>query len=210
MIPGMTIEEATHRWVSEFNAIPQSMIKRLLLANPYEWENVTMPCVGDSVYITDGEYDSMMGEIVEDYYDNEPDLHRIKLNEEDLGDVILAEDEFEVEHYDILPMWGTMWGFGDSLDNEWLENADGIRCMSSCGFRIYHHNEWGYFFGIDGAGYDFYENHWIPLYKKRGLQWHDPAAEEAHEMQRKGYRVAKVGCRKIYVDKNNNFVKYAN
>lgn len=27
--------------------------------------------------------------------------------------------------------------------------------------------------GIDGAGYDFYEAHWIPLYEARGLHWHE-------------------------------------
>ena len=44
--------------------------------------------------------------------------------------------------------------------------------MADCGFRIYESEEFGYFFGIDGAGYSFYEEHWIPLYKQRGLQWH--------------------------------------
>ena len=45
--------------------------------------------------------------------------------------------------------------------------------MSECGFRIYYSEKYGYFFGIDGAGYDFYEAHWIPLYKARGLKWHE-------------------------------------
>lgn len=34
MIKGMTINDATHKWVSEFNAIPQSMIERLMRAAP--------------------------------------------------------------------------------------------------------------------------------------------------------------------------------
>ena len=67
-------------------------------------------------------------------------------------------------------MWGTMWQFSDSCDNWWLENH--LNEMADCGFRIYESDEFGYFFGIDGAGYDFYEAHWIPLYNKRGLQWH--------------------------------------
>lgn len=79
---------------------------------------------------------------------------------------------------DVLPMWGTMWSFGDPCDDWWLENENGIEVMSRCGFRIYSHEEFGYFFGIDGAGYDFYADHWIPLYKKRGLEWHDPQAEK--------------------------------
>ena len=71
-----------------------------------------------------------------------------------------------------------MWSFGDSCDDWWLEEKDGIKIMSECGFRIYESYEFGYFFGIDGAGYDFYESHWIPLYKARGLQWHKTEGEE--------------------------------
>lgn len=68
--------------------------------------------------------------------------------------------------YDILPMWGTMWAF-DSFDDYWLEAKGGLRKMRELGFRIYHHSDWGYFFGIDGAGFDFYEAYWVPLYKAR-------------------------------------------
>ena len=50
--------------------------------------------------------------------------------------------------------------------------------MSRCGFRIYESEEFGYFFGIDGAGYSFYDEHWVPLYRARGLHWHDPATEK--------------------------------
>jgi hypothetical protein len=76
-------------------------------------------------------------------------------------------------------MWGTIWQFGDNCDDFWLYADDGIRKMSECGFRVYVHEEWGFFFGIDGAGYDFYESHWIPLYKARGLKW----AEEQREQE---------------------------
>lgn len=83
----------------------------------------------------------------------------------------------EVDYYDQLPMWGTIWSFGDSLDNYWLEEKGGIALMSQCGFRIFRSEKFGYFFGIDGAGYDFYEAHWIPLYNERGLRWHDPKTD---------------------------------
>ena len=126
----------------------------------------------------------------------------------DGGPSILVEpDNLEVVDEDTLPMWGTMWSFGDSCDNYWLEYADGIRVMSDCGFRIYRHEEWGHFFGIDGAGYDFYSEHWIPLYKRRGLQWHDPAAEKAEEMRNRGYQIAKLGGRNVWVDKNGDFME---
>lgn len=68
-------------------------------------------------------------------------------------------------------MWGTLWTFGSSLDEEWAR--DNIDIMQKCGFRVYEQEDLGILFGIDGAGYDFYEHHWIPLYKLRGLQWHE-------------------------------------
>ena len=87
----------------------------------------------------------------------------------------------EVKYDDGLPMWGTMWSFGDSCDEHWLDDMygyDGIVAMSQCGFRIFKSYEFGYFFGIDGAGYNFYESHWLPLYKARGLEWHDPKTDD--------------------------------
>lgn len=81
----------------------------------------------------------------------------------------VTESEYEPD--EVLPMWGTMWSFSDPTDEWWLEEQ-GIKLMSDIGFRIYRHEEYGYFFGLDGAGYDFYEAHWIPLYKAMGLSWH--------------------------------------
>lgn len=104
-------------------------------------------------------------------------------------------------------MWGWLWQFGDSADDYWLEELDGIRIMSECGFRIYEHEEWGYFFGIDGAGYDFYEAHWEPLYRARGLQWHDPKAEHERQMRRKGYTKGKLGNAEVWLDDENRVVE---
>lgn len=69
------------------------------------------------------------------------------------------------------PMWGTVWTFNDSADEWWAENH--IDVMQECGFRVYDQEDFGIIFGIDGAGYNFYEAHWVPLYKARGLQWHE-------------------------------------
>ena len=95
------------------------------------------------------------------------------IDPDDWSEVTVFDDDGDY-YRDVLPMWGTMWSFGDSLDDYWLEEMRGIEAMSKCGFRIYYNEEWGYFFGIDGAGYDFYEAHWCPLYRARGLKWHDP------------------------------------
>lgn len=135
------------------------------------------------------------------------DLNKYRVDLDGGPSILVEPDNLEVVDEDTLPMWGTMWSFGDSCDDYWLGYADGIRVMSDCGFRIYQHEEWGYFFGIDGAGYDFYSEHWIPLYKSRGLQWHDPAAEKAEEMRSKDCRIAKLGGRNVWVDKNGAFVE---
>lgn len=175
---GMTIYEATSEWVREMNAIQQGMIAKMMKSDIDEWTEVTAPKPGDQVYVYEvpEELDTLEhgGEIVS--YDEESDLYCIELY--DGKKVSAAAEDFEVEYDGYLPMWGTMWSFGDSADDYWLEEMGGIRIMSECGFRIYEHEEFGYFFGIDGAGYDFYEAHWIPLYKARGLQWHDPNAEK--------------------------------
>ena len=53
MIKGMTINDATHKWVGEFNAIPQGMIERLMRAAPDEWEELTLPRAGSRVHVFD-------------------------------------------------------------------------------------------------------------------------------------------------------------
>ena len=171
MIKGMTISDAAHRWVSEFNRYPESMIRLLMNTEPDDWREVTMPAYGNRVYVlTSGK----QGEVSE-CFDN--GKYRVDLDGSDES-VVVDREDLEVSCEGILPMWSTLWSFGDNLDDYWLEEKDGIKKMSECGFRIYHHEEWGYFFGIDGAGYDFYEHHWIPLYRARGLEWHDTTIKE--------------------------------
>lgn len=84
------------------------------------------------------------------------------------------EDEEEETRYPtegFFPMWGTMFTFKDSLDDHWIENN--LDVMRDCGFFVYESEHFDYIFGIDGAGYDFYEAHWVPLYKARGLNYHN-------------------------------------
>lgn len=164
--------EAAHVFVSEMNAIPQGMIAELMENNIDAWRELTAPATTDRVYVYNlpDDYDGNEenGEIVG--YDEDEELYAIELDD---GAIIKAEaGDFEVNRDDFLPMWGTMWSFNDSSDDYWLEELDGLRKMSECGFRIYEHEEYGYYFGIDGAGYDFFEAHWLPLYEARGLRWH--------------------------------------
>lgn len=194
---GMTIVKAAREWVQKFNTFPRDMIELLMRTDPYSWREVTKPYVSARVCVEDGEE----GEITECKYNGESSLYVVKYDDESLGDSVLSEDEFcIVPETLLLPMWGTMWSFGNSIDDHWLENEENLQLMSQCGFRIYEHEEWGYFFGIDGAGYDFYDAHWIPLYKARGLHWHDDAAEEEYQMKRKGYVQKKLGTKLYWMD----------
>lgn len=204
-----TINEAAHLWVSEFNAIERGIIEKLMQMDPDDWSEVTKPSYGDRVYVynlpDDIDTSEDVGEI--QGYDEESDLYCVKLND---GKLVSVEDgDFEVEKDDILPMWGTMWSFGDSADDWWLEEDCGIRAMSECGFRIFESEEFGYFFGIDGAGYDFYEAHWEPLYKARGLHWHDEQAEHEYQMRRKGFE-QKMFCGKLWWFNGNDPVEEVN
>lgn len=95
-----------------------------------------------------------------------------KLMRLDLDEVLEITPGRRDEDADYLPMWGTMWSFGNAADDYWLEEKDGLELMAECGFRIYEQEDFGYLFGINGAGYSFLHEHWIPLYKARGLRWH--------------------------------------
>ena len=178
----MTQLEAAHEWVNGFNAVPTQMIAKLMQADPDDWHEVTCPTVGDQVYV----FDTGFGEVIEIYHKT---CCKVKLENGSIWRGHMSK--LEVEYEDSLPMWGTMWSFGDSCDEYWLDKTErdgeggftnGIAIMSQCGFRIFKSYEFGYFFGIDGAGYDFYESHWLPLYKARGLKWHNPEKDEAETL----------------------------
>ena len=94
---------------------------------------------------------------------------------EEVTDIEINDTEYRM--IGKLPSWGTLWSFGSWLDEMWLDNYDGISKMSKLGFVIFKSKKYGYFFGIDGGGYDFYTEHWTPLYKERGLHWHEEEEE---------------------------------
>lgn len=167
-----TKREAAEAWVQEFNKIPQSVVEKLIQVSEYnDIIEITPPCVYDQVFICDDEHNGESGEIISTNYDGEDDLYVI-LVDGTHEEIILSSDEFDVERDYGLPMWGTMWSFGSLSDNYWLEEIGGLQKMANCGFKIYKSEDYEYIFGIDGAGYNFYEKHWIPLYDARGLHWH--------------------------------------
>lgn len=159
------IAEATREWVREFNAIPQSLIEKAYFGDNFddsfaELTPKTYQC--ESCYTeyseSEAEKNNYECECVVDGEENEDE------------DEVVYGELVEKEEYDYLPMWGTMWTLNDSSDESWVE--DNLETVKDCGFRIYESEDLGVILGIDGAGYNFYDEHWIPLYKARGLQWH--------------------------------------
>ena len=167
----MTIREAAELWVNrDMTAIPMSVVEKLWYYSDYNDFNEITPVMKYSKVWSD-EYQSI-GKVLDIVENDDGDLIATVDFEEDqhevpVDDLSVEEDN---EHF---PMWGMMWAFTDLCDADWLEDKENLRKMAECGFRIYESEDYGYIFGIDGADYDFYSEHWIPLYNARGLKWHD-------------------------------------
>lgn len=171
----ITAEDATRKWVEELNLIPQTILNKSLMTE------VTPLSLHDYVEVIQGDYYGCHGSIVEVIKDGSSEMITDFRVEFDGGHGAMAMSYQSLAHhyYYEFPIWGTMWTFGNSSDENWLANG-GLQKMADCGFRIFRFEEDDlYIFGIDGAGYDFYEKHWVPLYLKRGLEWHDDLEKTA-------------------------------
>jgi hypothetical protein len=200
----ITKKQAVEAWVGTFNAIPRTLAEKLY--DYGEVKEITPFAINDPVYISgygiDGKesggrvwheglnYANIngIGRIVDFMYDDydkdckhykiDPGQFMVKMEypKEHAGKVFQVSNECLSHRVDFpLPLWSKMWAF-DLTDNKWLEEG-GLEHMRDCGFRIYAQEDFGYIFGIDGAGYNFYPEHWIPLYEARGLMWHTPECE---------------------------------
>jgi len=106
-----------------------------------------------------------------------------------------------------VPMWEYMWTFSSIHDQRWLENG-GLEKMINCGLCVFEQEDFGYIFGIDGCGYDFYEDHWIPLYKERGLSWHQNHSNEEKQVRKKFNlnKTIKNLKKEIFCSRKNNYI----
>lgn len=165
-----TIKDATREWVNGFNSIPQHLIEKAFKDDIDNWLELTT--VTSGTYAWSNEY---QGEYEIVSIDKENDMAIIDVDGEEKE---VEVDDLYNEFDSWLPMWGTLFTL-ESIDEEWIR--DNIDKVTNCGFRIFEDQENGdIYLGVDGAGYDFYENHWIPLYKERGLQWHDIEEEQQY------------------------------
>jgi hypothetical protein len=165
----MNIKEATQKWVGEFSRVPASVLRKLT-----DFTEITLPVIGNRVQTFGAALIIGEGEIValaDDDYPDTKDQFIVDFGGGD-GTCTVSINFFDVIRDTPLPIWDTLWTFNESLDSDWVAEHGGLEALSDCGFRVYEQEDYGYVFGIDGAGYDFYEQHWIPLYKARGLHWH--------------------------------------
>lgn len=173
---GMTVREAARIWADGFFPIPTPVIEKLHAKDDTDLNEITLPAKGDAVRIFAGKYAGAegviagLGNTAETYMVLRNGTRRpVKVDENDL-------DFARWDDLGLFPVWKTMWVFNEKADDNWLDTEEGRQAMSDCGFRIYESKDFGHVFGIEGAGCDFFETHFLPLYKARGLQWHDPAA----------------------------------
>ena len=64
------------------------------------------------------------------------------------------------------------WAFvpDNPFDKEWIK--DNIAIVEKCGFLIYESEDIDIMLIVDNDRYSFYNNHWMPLYRARGFNWH--------------------------------------
>jgi len=156
------IKDACKRWINrDFNAIPGSLIEK---AYPVETLND-----GEGLeLLAGGRYECPdCGIDSDEIFDEPTNRYRCECGWEGTFE--------ELNHvgaeYAYPAGWGTLFNPSNSSDDDWLR--DNAQEVAKVGFLVYDCDETGILLGIDGGGYDFYEAHWTPLYKLRGLRWHD-------------------------------------
>lgn len=184
--------DATRKWVGEFNAIPQQFILRAFPDGLEDLEilSTELECANceSTDYSSEGGTPELITctecegscEVDGNKCDECAGTGLVSDPDEEVEDVrtCLSCGSNEFQNAYGFPMWGTMWTFGSNLDEDWVRDHGGLEAMRECGLWVYDDEDLGIFFGIDGAGYDFYEQHWIPLYEKRGLKWHTVTLNE--------------------------------
>lgn len=161
-----TIEEAAKAWVNrDFDNIPGSLLERAYKAEPEDLE-----------LLAGGKREcGHCGEEWEPIPD--PDLEEDVCKACKVG--TLKQSRWAGAEYAWPAGWGTLWHPNERADEDWIR--DNAETVAACGFIVYEADETGILLGIDGGGYDFYAEHWMPLYVTRGLKWHESADKEGSE-----------------------------
>jgi len=142
-------EQAMYYVNKHFNFVPL----QLITDDPYYFENILYP--GDEII-----YEEYIQDLDEKY---EQEKKILQMSKED----ILNSDEFDTYKRESYPepVWGTVFGVDEFFVNSIYMNVDKLYKL---GLGVIDQPT-GYYIFVSGAGYDFYEHHWIPLFKE--LDW---------------------------------------
>ncbi len=167
-----TIREATEKWIDGFSYVPGSVIEKLVKHD----ESVSY-YDSDSFRLIASPRIECLG--CNGHCDREFTIAELR-EASDRGKGIPCEhcqynngDDWQTgkPEYAFPCGWGTLFAPKSSLDIDWaIENKEEIGLL---GFFVFESEDWEILLGIDAGGFDFYETYWIPLYKLRGLQWHE-------------------------------------
>jgi len=144
------IRKACEKWVKEWSCIPTELLERAY-GETFDDIEIIAPEFEDykKEYIKDGYCD---GDCESCRYEN-------------------CRDSY-FEDVPKIPAWGWVFVPKEEIDQRWLKACAEI-IADWCDVIVYYTEEIGYYIGFNGAGYDFYDAHWIPLYILRGLKWHE-------------------------------------
>lgn len=153
--------QAEYYFKREFNTIPLDLLKE-----DYEIINPSDELILEYYFDDYGNKD----ELIKDYL-KENKIKKKEFNVNHFNQTIIKSDEFENYKFEDFslnhsPMWGYVFHCPNFYINSQYMNTD---MLYELGIGVLEHEDIGYCLFIGGAGYDFYEAHWIPLFKK--LNW---------------------------------------
>lgn len=99
------------------------------------------------------------------------------VTEEDDEDERIDIPFLELCCLDDKPQWSTLWALYHKPSYE------EIMKYNDCGISVYETESSDFYIGINGCGYDFFEAHWLPLYRVEGVGWHTTEAEWIAELK---------------------------
>lgn len=139
----------------EFSETPSYLIEKAYSFSEGEIEQLTpyIPYEGDEVMNVQTCEEGTIVEIKEETVMVEVD------GEEEEWDIDLIDG---IDRFSGLPMWNILWRANNLFSYRFI--LDNLEAVAEAGFEIYQ-TEDDIYIGINGAGYDFYEAHWLPLYR---------------------------------------------
>lgn len=176
------IEQAARRLVEGFDAVPQSWAS--LVAEHIDGDEcVAMPMWGTLFKVSnmdEGNISKLLrepvpsdiNELIEFMDDHGIEASSLYMSNAMELIALAASDPEDIDEDDIEQL-------RQAVIDEWRESQDEDAFLADSGWQdvggtglIAREFDGRLLLGINGAGYDFYESHWVPLYLALGYQWH--------------------------------------